>query len=638
MFPHQSEQHGSLRFDASIAKTARTIEANKFDIEHSLIHRIAEALLYLYQTHFNTANLPDDQKFELFVAFHLLPQVRLSWPQSHAARLAERVPTEGILHCMNGILHACGLSNPAPTVCEDRRVGQTPSEMGLTTFLDFVVHGEPVTGEERPVTTTEISSTAVQVLHSEGVAPLLKLIQLYQETRIPIPTVSSDTSGDWQAILAKAEMLLVPADGLGQGFPSRQEPQTPSVVSRSSSGQFAPADHVVHLRAEDPHAHITTLEFAQHLRNYMDCYSKTPDQMSESCRVILGRAGVRRSLQKKRANWDVIPVRGDVVGGGASAGPPATPTATRGQEFSLEELIEQMRKPELMANERSMNWSLLSLIGTDEKAVEFWHLVNGLAVQREKKFAVSVGRPAATQKTDEDVVDLFRPKTIPLPDSMPGKITTQQRQQPSSGGRAPPRPDASSSEDEGSTSPAAKSGGAQLQDQSPVAPEMMPVANMRETDIARWTRSWQKRWTTGELKLDDNLPLTKQSFFRELVLVVNQAHKLARGYYVRDTQLIAIVVSLHTELGIGKQEPRRFVNIYTGEGKSVIMGCLAAMQALIMPHNGEMTRVDIIISSTVLAKQSLQEMGDFFDVGSPISCRDCLARTVPAGDGETNFR
>ena len=94
----------------------------------------------------------------------------------------------------------------------------------------------------------------------------------------------------------------------------------------------------------------------------------------------------------------------------------------------------------------------------------------------------------------------------------------------------------------------------------------------------------------------NKLPLFKENSPDDLPAVIlgmiSLAIKKNRGYYLRNTQLIAILLFIHKKRSQGLIE-----EISTGEGKSCIISSLAIYSAL----NGY--KVDIISSSYTLAQR-----------------------------------
>lgn len=76
------------------------------------------------------------------------------------------------------------------------------------------------------------------------------------------------------------------------------------------------------------------------------------------------------------------------------------------------------------------------------------------------------------------------------------------------------------------------------------------------------------------------------------------------GFYPRDTQILALWLFLNPELN--KDRRGCLAQIATGEGKSIIVACLAVIKAL------GCQRVDILTSSSVLAVRDSEEFRPFY--------------------------
>ena len=124
-----------------------------------------------------------------------------------------------------------------------------------------------------------------------------------------------------------------------------------------------------------------------------------------------------------------------------------------------------------------------------------------------------------------------------------------------------------------------------------------PIDEFEDADIHFWTHSLYSLRKTNPNVVKENK--------EEVLAVIQQGIKLKRKYYLRDTQMIAIVLFLlNNQRGMLEQ-------VSTGEGKSLIVVALAVFKYL----SGE--TVDIITSSSVLAKHDAEENQDIYKLFVP---------------------
>jgi len=83
---------------------------------------------------------------------------------------------------------------------------------------------------------------------------------------------------------------------------------------------------------------------------------------------------------------------------------------------------------------------------------------------------------------------------------------------------------------------------------------------------------------------------------------LRQCVYLTRGYYPYRTQILTIIALIH------KQRKGRLAQVSTGQGKSIVVACLAATLAL----GGQ--RVDICTTSKMLAQRDAKEMAAFYSL------------------------
>lgn len=108
------------------------------------------------------------------------------------------------------------------------------------------------------------------------------------------------------------------------------------------------------------------------------------------------------------------------------------------------------------------------------------------------------------------------------------------------------------------------------------------------------------------------------------IVVASQALYLFTGFYPRETQLLALWLFLNPELNIKKEGC--LSQISTGEGKSIIVACLAAIRAL------GCHRVDIVTSSSVLAIRDAEKFKEFYEMFNLQVSNNCDA-LCEQGDG-----
>ena len=95
----------------------------------------------------------------------------------------------------------------------------------------------------------------------------------------------------------------------------------------------------------------------------------------------------------------------------------------------------------------------------------------------------------------------------------------------------------------------------------------------------------------------------KYDFYISLIPILIKGCSLKFGYEPRVIQIIALLFFLFKDMNKGLIE-----QIYTGEGKTIIISFLAIIKAL------EGKKVDILTSSCVLAERDATEMKDFYNL------------------------
>ena len=88
----------------------------------------------------------------------------------------------------------------------------------------------------------------------------------------------------------------------------------------------------------------------------------------------------------------------------------------------------------------------------------------------------------------------------------------------------------------------------------------------------------------------------------DLIAIINNAVKNIKGFYLKDSQIYSLLVLLNKKKNRGK-----IVQILTGEGKSIIINCLA----IIMVLKGH--KVDIVTSNPILGKRDSIESSSLFE-------------------------
>uniref|UniRef100_A0A914VT58 Chloroplast protein-transporting ATPase n=1 Tax=Plectus sambesii TaxID=2011161 RepID=A0A914VT58_9BILA len=133
--------------------------------------------------------------------------------------------------------------------------------------------------------------------------------------------------------------------------------------------------------------------------------------------------------------------------------------------------------------------------------------------------------------------------------------------------------------------------------------------------ISAFTSQDIKTWVT---KLREQCSLTTEpqktvdNHLDEILAVIDRAIELTRGFRLRDTQKLAVLLFHKTKQNILEQ-------VSTGEGKSLIVATLAIIKVL------SDEKVDIITSSTVLARRDAEENKDIyglFDISVAHNCSE----------------
>jgi hypothetical protein len=104
--------------------------------------------------------------------------------------------------------------------------------------------------------------------------------------------------------------------------------------------------------------------------------------------------------------------------------------------------------------------------------------------------------------------------------------------------------------------------------------------------------------------------MTDKSVFYDVVAVMMQGVRSVEGYYPRDAQMMAVLLSLQGDKG-------RLLEVATGEGKTLIVAMLAILKAM----SGK--TVDIVTSSTVLAQRDAEQNAPLYTVFGFESAHNC---------------
>ena len=119
------------------------------------------------------------------------------------------------------------------------------------------------------------------------------------------------------------------------------------------------------------------------------------------------------------------------------------------------------------------------------------------------------------------------------------------------------------------------------------------ISQYSENDVKYWIKTFSS----------PQFLTTKSDYMAEIVCIVDRAIQITRGFSLRTTQILAVVIFIETgKTGILEQ-------ISTGEGKCLIIATLAIYKALVENKN-----IDIITSSVVLAERDAKENRRLYEV------------------------
>jgi len=122
---------------------------------------------------------------------------------------------------------------------------------------------------------------------------------------------------------------------------------------------------------------------------------------------------------------------------------------------------------------------------------------------------------------------------------------------------------------------------------------------------SRQVREWCDQYAQRPLS-------QRREHYHELAAVLSQAIFLWTGqkYYPRTTQMIPMFIAIHHELSPSRSQSKGVLfEIRTGEGKSVVVMLMAAMQKLLFD-----SKVDVATSQTLLAEREAHETREFFSM------------------------
>ncbi|XP_052892285.1 uncharacterized protein LOC128300304 [Anopheles moucheti] len=132
-----------------------------------------------------------------------------------------------------------------------------------------------------------------------------------------------------------------------------------------------------------------------------------------------------------------------------------------------------------------------------------------------------------------------------------------------------------------------------------------PVASFTEQDITMWVDEFRD-------KMNNNTVEFKLQTYETMLAVIDRAIEIKRGFRLRDTQRLSVLILLTNERSTLAQ-------VSTGEGKSLIVVALSLMKALLTE------KVDIVTSSPVLAKRDSEmnkDIYELFDINVSHNCSD----------------
>ncbi|EWS74967.1 SecA DEAD-box-like domain protein (macronuclear) [Tetrahymena thermophila SB210] len=118
---------------------------------------------------------------------------------------------------------------------------------------------------------------------------------------------------------------------------------------------------------------------------------------------------------------------------------------------------------------------------------------------------------------------------------------------------------------------------------------------------SKWNKSDILRWSQ-KIQSQDLQNLNKQTLV-EVLCVLDRAVELDKKHQIREVQMLSLLSLLCKNENQG-----RILQILTGQGKTLIISCLAVLLSL------QGCQVDIVTSNDVLAKRDSQELKSFYSL------------------------
>uniref|UniRef100_A0A182X6A2 Uncharacterized protein n=1 Tax=Anopheles quadriannulatus TaxID=34691 RepID=A0A182X6A2_ANOQN len=125
------------------------------------------------------------------------------------------------------------------------------------------------------------------------------------------------------------------------------------------------------------------------------------------------------------------------------------------------------------------------------------------------------------------------------------------------------------------------------------------VSSFLPEDIEQWTKQFQ-----------DKIKKPNAYVYEEMLAVIDRAIKLKRNFRLRDTQRLTVLALL-------ANDKSTLAQVSTGEGKTIIVVAITIIKVLL----GE--KVDIITSSSVLAKRDADENKDIYELFGLSASHNC---------------
>ncbi|KAL4455774.1 hypothetical protein ABPG74_003184 [Tetrahymena malaccensis] len=123
--------------------------------------------------------------------------------------------------------------------------------------------------------------------------------------------------------------------------------------------------------------------------------------------------------------------------------------------------------------------------------------------------------------------------------------------------------------------------------------EKCAISNWNKDEIQNWSLKIKSR----------NLDELNEEILIEVLKVLNRAMEIAKNYKIRSIQMYCLLHLIYKQIDFG-----RILQVLTGEGKTIIVSCLAIILCL-QGH-----QVDIITSNEVLAKRDSDQQKSFYSL------------------------